>query len=365
MKITVTKPFLPPKGEYLKEIESIWESHWLTNAGPKHDLLEKQLADYLDIPFVSLFANGHIALESAIRVFNFPKGSEVITTPFTFVSTVNAIVRNGLVPVFCDIKEDDYTIDPDKIEKLITDKTVAILPVHVYGHVCDVEKIDAIAKKHHLKVIYDSAHAFGVSYKGKGIANYGDLNMFSFHATKVFNTVEGGAVAYKDKKLQDQFYSIRNFGLVNGFECEDFDGNGKMSEFHAAMGLCNLRYVDDCIAKRKKVYQKYIELLRDVNSIKLPSYSKLEKYNYAYLPVVFDGHKKNRDKVRKVLSDHDIQTREYFYPIVSEYACYKRNKYRGKTPIAKKISDRVLSLPLYSDLELSDVELICKLILEI
>lgn len=365
MKITVTKPFLPKKEEYFKEIESIWDSHWLTNAGPKHDLLEKKLAEYLDIPFLSLFTNGHIALESAIAIFNFPKGSEIITTPFTFVSTVNAIVRNGLVPVFCDVKEDDYTIDADRIEKLITDKTVAIMPVHVYGHVCDVEKIDHIAKKYNLKVIYDSAHAFGVSYKGKGIANYGDLNMFSFHATKVFNTVEGGAVAFKDEKLKNQFYSMRNFGLINGFQCGNFDGNGKMSEFHAAMGLCNLRYVDECIEKRKKVYQKYIELLSDVRGIKLPSFSALEKYNYAYLPVIFDGYKCSRDEIIKRLSDHGIQTREYFYPIVSEYICYKNKKYRGDTPIAKRISEQVLSLPLYSDLELTDVETICKLILSV
>lgn len=364
MKITVTRPFLPPKEEYVKEIESIWESHWLTNAGPKHEMLEKKLAEYLDIPFVSLFANGHIALESAIAVFGFPKGSEVITTPFTFVSTVNAIVRNGLVPVFCDIKECDYTIDPSKIEKLITDKTVAILPVHVYGHVCDVEAIEDIARKHHLKVIYDSAHAFGVSYKGKGIANYGDLNMFSFHATKVFNTVEGGAVSYKDKNLQDKFYSMRNFGLVNGFECENFDGNGKMSEFHAAMGLCNLRYIDNCVIDREKVYKKYVELLEGVNGIKLPSYSSNEIYNHAYLPVVFNGYKRSRDEVLKILSDHGIQTREYFYPLVNEYICYK-NKYRGDTPIAKRISEQVLSLPLYSDLKLSDVEEICQLILKI
>ena len=213
MKINVTKSSMPPYSEYCEEIKDIWESRWLTNHGKKIVELESKLKEYLGVPNIVMYTNGHLALEAAISYFNFPKGSEIITTPFTFVSTTNSIIRSGMIPVFCDINEKDYTIDVTKIETLITEKTVAIMPVHVYGNICDVEAIERIAKKHHLKVIYDAAHAFGVRYKGRGIASYGDISMFSFHATKVFNTIEGGCLSFNNKHYKQTIEDAKNFGI--------------------------------------------------------------------------------------------------------------------------------------------------------
>lgn len=363
MRINVTRSSLPPYEEYLQEIKDIWETAWLTNMGQKHKKLESELQKYFNVPHVSLFTNGHLALEGAIALFNFPQGSEIITTPFSFVSTANAIVRNGLIPVFCDIREDNYTIDADKIESLITDKTVAIVAVHVYGHVCDVEKIERIAKKHNLKVIYDAAHAFGVSYKGKSIANYGDVSMFSFHATKVFNTIEGGCVCYAKDSYEQVFYDMKNFGIHDEETCLYFGGNAKMSEFQAAMGICNLRHIDEYINKRKELYLRYLTNLSGVQGIVLPKIPADLIYNYSYLPVVFKDYKYTRDQIKQILADHDIGARKYFYPLINELKCYKEVKYKGKTPIAKRISENVLTLPLYPDLAIEDVDLICNIIL--
>ena len=251
--ILVTRSSMPSYEEYCEEIKDLWDSHWLTNMGVKHQKLQKELEEYFDIPHVALYTNGHLALENAIAALNLPKGGEVITTPFTFASTTHAIVRNGLVPVFCDVKEDDYTIDVSKIENLITDQTVAIVPVHVYGNMCDVEEIDRIAKKYALKVIYDAAHAFGVKYKGVSSACFGDASMFSFHATKVFNTIEGGCVCFKDDSWVQLLNDMKNFGIHGPESVEFVGGNAKMNEFQAAMGLCNLRHLDEEIGKRKKV----------------------------------------------------------------------------------------------------------------
>ncbi len=268
-KILVTQSSIPTIEEYIEEIRHIFESKWLTNMGEKHKELEKNLKEYLGVKNISLYTNGHMALYIAIKSFNFPEGSEVITTPYSFSSTTHAIVQNNLKPVFCDINEEDYTIDVSKIESLITDKTVAILPVHVYGHVCDVERIDEIAKKRNLKVIYDAAHVFGVKYKGQSIANYGDISMFSFHATKVFNTIEGGALVYNDDEKRLVLERLKNFG-INGPECVDMVGtNAKMNEFCAAMGICNLRHVDNEISKREKVYNRYLERLNNISGIKV------------------------------------------------------------------------------------------------
>ena len=362
MKINVTKPYLCDLEEYVSEIRDIWDNHYLTNFGPKHTELEKKLSLFLNIKRTSLFINGHYALESALAYYKFPKGSEVITTPFTFVSTVNAIVRNGLVPVFCDIKENDYTIDPKEIEKLITNKTVAILPVHVYGNVCDVEAINRIANKYNLKVIYDAAHAFGVKYKGVGIANFGDMSMFSFHATKVYNTIEGGAVCYNDTTMDDFFHSIRDFGIVGEEDCDYIGGNGKMNEFQACMGLCNLRHIDDIIAQRKRAVERYIKRLSNVQGINIWKQQDDVVHNYSYFPVVFNGYPVNRDKIKSLLSEHGIFARKYFYPLVSEFNAYKSFN-KGNTPIAKRISERVLTLPLYPDLTDDEIDKICDLIL--
>ncbi len=255
--IMVTRSSMPSFEEYCEEIKDIWDSHWLTNMGVKHKELQKELENYLGIPHVALYTNGHLALENAIAALNLPKGGEVITTPFTFASTTHAIVRNGLIPVFCDIKEDDYTIDTQKLENLITDNTVAIVPVHVYGNMCDVEEIDRIAKKYGLKVIYDAAHAFAVKYKGVSSACFGDASMFSFHATKVFNTIEGGCICFKNDAWVQLLNDMKNFGIHGPESVQFVGGNAKMNEFQAAMGICNLKHLNEEIAKRKNVVERY------------------------------------------------------------------------------------------------------------
>ena len=365
-KILVTQSSIPEFDEYTEEIKSIFESKWLTNMGAKHKELESKLKEYLGVHNLSLYTNGHMALYIAIKSFDFPEGSEVITTPYSFSSTTHAIVQNNLKPVFCDINPEDYTIDVNKIESLITDKTVAILPVHVYGHVCDVEKIQEIADKYNLKVIYDAAHVFGVKYKGTSIANYGDISMFSFHATKVFNTIEGGALVYNDESKRVLLERLKNFG-INGPDHVDVVGtNAKMNEFCAAMGLCNLRHLDTEISKREKVYNRYIERLGNVNGITVSKTQTNVVPNFAYFPVVFDKEifGKSRDEVFDELAKENIFARKYFYPLINDYECY-RDKYDSKdTPIAKKISDNVLTIPMYADLSLEDVDRICDIILE-
>lgn len=261
MGILVTRSSMPSYEEYCEAIKDLWDSHWLTNMGAKHKELQRVLEGYLDVPHVTLYTNGHLALENAIAALNLPKGGEVITTPFTFASTTHAIVRNGLVPVFCDIKEDDYTIDTSKIEALITDQTVAIVPVHVYGNICDVEEIGRIANKYGLKVIYDAAHAFAVKYKGISSACFGDVSMFSFHATKVFNTIEGGCVCFKNDSWVQLLNDQKNFGIHGPDEVAYVGGNAKMNEFQAAMGICNMRHLDEEIAKRKIIVERYRERL--------------------------------------------------------------------------------------------------------
>ena len=357
---------MPSYEEYCEEIKKLWDSHWLTNNGEIHREFQEKLEAFLCVPHVTLFTNGHLALESAIAAYDFPKGAEVITTPFTFASTTHAIVRCGLTPVFCDVREDDYTIDANKVEALITDKTVAIVPVHVYGNLCDVEKIKAIADKHGLKVIYDAAHAFAVKYKGVSSANFGDASMFSFHATKVFNTIEGGAVCFKEEALVDVLNSMKNFGISGPEDVPFVGGNAKMNEFQAAMGICNLRHLEDEIAKRKKVVERYRERLGGVGGIKLCVPQKDVEPNFAYFPVVFDGYKYSRDEVFELLKSENIIARKYFYPLTNSFECYKGLKTAGteKTPVAKHIAERVLTLPLYADLSLEDVDRICDIILK-
>lgn len=365
MPINVTRSSMPDFEEYCAEIKELWESHWLTNMGVKHKKLQEELESYLNIPHVVLYTNGHLALENVISAMNLPKGSEVITTPFTFASTTHAIVRNGLVPVFCDINDRDYTMDVAKIESLITEKTCAIVPVHVYGNLCDVEKIQMIAQKHNIKVIYDAAHAFGVTYKGIGVANFGDASMFSFHATKVFNTIEGGAVAFNDEKLVQILNDMKNFGIRGAEEVAYVGGNAKMNEFQAAMGICNLRHIDKEIQKRKKIVEHYRKCLENVPGIKICHEQKDVIPNYAYFPVVFDGYKYTRDEVFEKLKNEEIVARKYFYPLANDFDCYRDLETAGiaKTPVASYIADRVLTLPLYADLSEENVERICNIIL--
>lgn len=360
--IQVTRSSMPSFEEYIEEIKDLWESHWLTNMGAKHKQLEAELAHYLHTPNVILFTNGHLALECALAAFNL--SGEVITTPFTFASTTHAIVRNGLEPVFCDINPDDYTMDTDQLESLITKKTTAIVPVHVYGNICNVEQIGIIAKKYNLKVIYDAAHAFGVTVNGEGVANFGDASMFSFHATKVFNTIEGGAVTFANDDLRKTLNDLKNFGITGPESVEYVGGNAKMNEFQAAMGICNLRHVDEEIRKRKAVVERYLEHLSGVGGIKTIPLQKGVRSNYAYFPVVFDGYSRSRDEIYEVLRDHHIIARKYFYPLTNSFACYQDRFQPEDTPVAKYIADRVLTLPLYADLALEDVDRICKIIKE-
>lgn len=366
MSIMVTRSSMPTLEDYCEEIKPIFESHVLTNMGPIYKRFQRQLIEYLNVPELSLFVNGHMALEMAIQALGLRReGGEVITTPFTFVSTTHAIVRNQLKPVFCDIRESDYTMEPEKIEALITDRTVAILPVHVYGNICDVERIQEIADRHGLKVIYDAAHAFGVTYKGTGIGNYGDASMFSFHATKVFNTIEGGAVAFRDKKYGLPLHELKNFGIHGPEDVDAIGGNAKMNEFAAAMGICNLRRMADCIQKRRAVHDRYFERLSGIEGIALSQPQEDVCANYAYFPVYFDEGKfgKTRDEIYNELAKHDIYARKYFYPAINDMNCY-RNLADQHTPVARRVAARILTLPMYEELKLDDVDRICDVILQ-
>lgn len=361
-KIFVTQSSMPSYEEYCAEIKDLFDTKWLTNNGQKHNKLESELCNYLKVNNVTLFTNGHLALYNALKLLDL-KG-EVITTPFTFASTTHAIVQNGLTPVFCDINPIDYTIDVDKIESLITDKTCAIVPVHVYGFPCDVERINEIATKHNLKVIYDAAHAFGVEVNNNGIANYGDISMFSFHATKVFNTIEGGALAYNNDSWFKDLYHLKNFGIVDEEHVSMVGMNAKMNEFAAAMGLCNLKHIKEEILKRKNIVERYISNLEHVDGLILPKYKDNITYNYAYMPVVFDENIIKRDDIYNELGSNNVFARKYFYPIISEFDCYKNDYNSDDTPVAKKISEQILTLPLYADLSLDEVDMICNIIKE-
>ncbi len=363
-KILVTRSSMPSFEEYCEEIKELWDSRWLTNMGVKHQKLEQDLKEYLGVENLTLYTNGHLALENILEAYEFPKGGEVITTPFTFASTTHAIVRCGLIPVFCDVNPHDYTMDVTKIEELITEKTCAILPVHVYGNMCDTEAIDRIAKKHSLKVIYDAAHAFGVTYKGKNAAFYGDASMFSFHATKVFNTVEGGAVTYRDETLKKVLDDRKNFGLFAPEDVRYASGNAKMSEFQAAMGICNLRHLSEEIGKRKLAVDEYRKRLFGIEGIRLIKENPDTVSNYAYFPVVFEGDF-NREEVAEKLAANDIVARKYFSPLTNAFECYKDLPTAGaeKTPVAQYLADRVLTLPLYAGLTVEEVNRICDIIL--
>lgn len=361
-KILVTQSSMPSLEEYIEEIKSIFETKWLTNMGPKHNELQSKLEEYLKVEHMNLFTNGHMALYTAIKSLNLR--GEVITTPFTFASTTHAIVQNGLTPVFCDIEPDTYTMDVSKVESLITDKTCAIIPVHVYGNVCNVEEIEKIAQKYNLKVIYDAAHAFGVKYKDIGIGNFGDMSMFSFHATKVFNTIEGGGVAFNNNEYANELNLQKNFGITGPETTVAVGMNAKMNEFQAAMGICNLRHIDEEISKRKKVVEEYRKRLSNIKGIKLSKIQENVQSNYAYFPVVFeDKFGKTRDEVMDELVKNNIFARKYFYPLTPDFECYNMKYDSNTTPVAKYISDRVLTLPLFADLSLEVVNEICDIIL--
>lgn len=356
-KILVTRSSMPKYEDYIEAIKPLWESHWLTNMGTYHKQLETALKEYLDVPELSLMVNGHMALEMVIQAFGFPESAEIITSPFTFISTTHAIVRNRLKPVFCDVKRSDGTIDESKIEELITEKTAAILPVHVYGNVCDVEEIQKIAYKYGLKVIYDAAHCFGVRYGGRGIGAYGDASVFSFHATKVFNTIEGGAVCFSNHEIYEKLYNLKNFGIRGEELVTDVGANAKMNEFCAVMGLCNLKRVDEVFEKRREAFAYYREKLRAVKGIHFLEGKTEATKNYAYMTIlVEDEYGISRDELYLRLREANIFSRKYFYPLTSDQACFK-NKYRKMDlHVARDMAERVLVLPMYEDIPFEAID---------
>lgn len=362
-QIFVTQSSMPPYEEFIRAIKPLWESHWLTNMGCYHKELEEQLKQYLKVPCLSLMVNGHMALEMAIQSFHFPPGAEIITTPFTFISTTHAIVRNNLNPVFCDVKSNDGTIDETKIENLITEKTVAIIPVHVYGNICNIEAIQDIAYRYGLKVIYDAAHAFGIDYHGKGIGCFGDASVFSFHATKVFHTIEGGAVAFSEPQIYDKLYNLKNFGIQGEELVTGVGANAKMNEFSAIMGLCNLKHLPSTLAEREKRYHLYKERICNIIGIRFFTRNENAGNNYAYFPIlVEDNYKKTRDELYDDLRKANIYARKYFYPLTSDQVCFK-NKYRNSSlEVARNLSKKVLVLPFYENLEINHMEEIIHII---
>lgn len=362
-KILVTRSSMPGLQEYMEEISSLWDSHWLTNMGPKHKQLQSELCKYLGVENIDLLTNGHMAIELTLQAMNLQ--GEVITTSFTFASTTHAIVRNGLQPVFCDINPVTYTMDVGKLESLITDRTCAILPVHIYGNICNVEEIGRIARKYELKVIYDACHTFGETYKGKGIGSFGDASCFSFHATKPFNTIEGGAVCFRDQRLGEALKDLKNFGIHGPEEVSAVGANAKMNEFCAAMGLCNLRHIDSEIEKRRKVVERYRSHLEGVEGLRLNAEDPNVRYNYAYFPVVVEEKifGSSRAEIIDALAEQGIGAGKYFYPLTNTFSAFHGKYNVLETPVALHVSKRVLTLPLYADLALEDVDRICGIIL--
>ena len=369
--INVTRASLPPLSEYTAMLEEIWQTAWLTNMGKYHEELKEKLLSYLGVGSAELFVNGHSALELLLQAMDLH--GEVITTPFSFASTTHAIVRNGLTPVFCDIRESDYTLDPEKLESCITERTSAILPVHVYGNVCDVRAIQDIADRHGLKVIYDAAHAFGVRVRtsadaeeSTGVGCFGDASMFSFHATKVFNSIEGGAVTTgkPDPELMARLYEIKNFGILGQEEVASVGANGKMNEFSAAMGICNLRHIDAYIRERRRVDRRYRERLSGTAGIILTEEDPLVERNYAYMPVRFHGFRKSRDEVFEELLRAGIRARKYFYPCINAYSCYRDRYDPDATPAARDAAEEILTLPIYPELGDADVDRIIDIVLQ-
>ncbi len=360
-RINVTKSSMPSFEEYIAELKPVWDSRWLSNRGAASVKFEEMLKSYLNTDNVYLFANGHVAMEVALNAL-YLKG-EVITTPYTHCSTTHAIVRNGLTPVFVDINESDYQINPELIEEKITENTVAIVATHVYGFLCDNDALTKIAKKHNLLLIYDAAHAFGVYKNGVSAANMGDAAMFSTHATKVFHTIEGGLFCYRDPELFKAMPYLVNFGITTQEEVEYVGTNARMNEFEAVMGICNLNHIDEEIAKRKVIGDRYYERLSGVNGIKLNEIPTDLKWNYAYFPAVFDGFK-SRDQVKAELEQHNIFARKYFYPITNKMACYADKYGSLNLPVATHVADHVLTLPMYADMTLEDADRVCDAILK-
>jgi dTDP-4-amino-4,6-dideoxygalactose transaminase len=363
--VYVTRPQMPSLDDYVRKLEVIWQTHWLSNDGPFHTEFEKKLADYLGIKHLNLFVNATIALIVALKSLEISEG-EVITTPFTFPATVHVLWWNRLTPVFCDIEEKTFNIDPEKIESLITPRTKAILPVHVYGNPCDVVAIQKIADRHGLKVIYDAAHVFGVKLNGESILRYGDISALSFHATKLFNTIEGGALICRNNEIKEKIRFLKNFGIA-GEETVIGPGiNGKMNEFQAAFGLLELELVEREIQDRKRLTERYRQGLKGIAGIRCQEDVPGVIHNYGYFPILVEPtlYGCDRDELHQLLKKCNIYTRKYFYPLCSDYACYSGlpSARPELLPAARRVSSQVLCLPLYGELDKDVVDVICKVV---
>ena len=365
--IYVTRPIFPDLKEFSRKLKDIWDSQWLTNNGPQHNLFEKELTAVLGVNNISLFNNGTIALMVACQSLRL--SGEVITTPFTFPATPHVLTWNNIKPVFCDIDPETMNIDADKIESMITPKTTAILGVHVFGIPCEVDKIRNIADRYGLKVIYDAAHAFGTEINGKGIGTYGDLTMFSFHATKLFHTAEGGALAIKTPEHKKEIDFLKNFGIKNEEEVVMPGINGKMNELQAALGLINLKYIDAERKKRQNISKTYCTLLKDIEGLTLPHEPNAVKNSYQYFVIRINKKTfgKSRDYIYSKLKKYNVFTRKYFYPLCSDYPCYKElpSASPASLSVAQTTSKEVLSLPFYGALSVDDAERICNIIREL
>ena len=361
--IYVTQPSLPPLKDFIPYLEKIWNNKWLTNNGEFHKQFEKELAEYLGVKYVSLFCNGMIALQIGLQALKVT--GEVITTPYTFAATTHSIYWNRCTPVFCDINENDFNINVELIESLITPNTTAIMPVHVYGNPCDNEKLQQICDTYGLKLIYDAAHAFGVQKNGSSILNWGDLSMLSFHATKCFNTFEGGALITDDIKLKNRIDFLKNFGFANETTIVAPGTNGKMNEFQAAFGVFQLKYIDAEIAKAKKLADDYREHLRAVNGITVFYDIPGIRHNYSYFPILIkDDYPLSRDELYNKFRKNNIFVRKYFYPLTSSFPSYRHlsTAEKGKLPDAEKLSGQILCLPIYPDLSLIEVDRVIQII---
>jgi dTDP-4-amino-4,6-dideoxygalactose transaminase len=354
---------MPPLEEFYPYLQQIWENKWLTNAGPFHQQLEKELADYLGVEHLALFANGTLALVTALQALRIT--GEVITTPFSFVATAHSLLWNGIKPVFVDIHPETFNLDPEKIEAAITPHTTAIMPVHVYGNPCDVGKIQKIADTYGLKVIYDAAHAFGVNHKGESLLKHGDLSILSFHATKVFNTFEGGAIICPDAKTKKRIDDLKNFGFTDEVTVVAPGINGKMNEVQAAFGLLQLKHIDKAIDRRREIDAQYREQLLSVSGISCPPLPVETTCNYSYFPIiVVKEYPLSRDELYEKLRQHGIYARRYFYPLISEFPMYRSlpSSAQSNLPVARKVADQVICLPIYPALLSEDVARIVLLI---
>ncbi len=360
--ITVTSPLLPPLAEFVPYLQKIWDNKWLTNNGEMHQDLERRLAEYLGVEYISLFSNGTLALITALQALNIT--GEVITTPYSFVATTHSIFWNKCTPVFVDVEPKYYNIDPTKIEAAITEKTTAIMPVHVYGNPADTDAIQKIADKYGLKVIYDAAHAFGVKKNGESILNAGDLSVLSFHATKIYSTIEGGAVICHSQEMKHHIDNLKNFGFRGETVVEEPGINAKLNEVQAAYGLLSLKYIDDAIAKRKQIVEHYRAALKNISGISFLSEQSGVEYNYAYFPIFVDEAKysMSRDTLYEKLKSNNILGRRYFYPLISTFEPYRELPSAQNLPVAQKAAEQVICLPLYPDLEKEDVERIINIV---